>query len=500
MESRITSEEVYFGSDETIMLRIKDIKTIPAPVKASMAFVICSFLQKGISMICTPIFTRIMSTTDYGVFVTFQSWETVLFLFTTLNMYSATYNKGLIKYNKDGFTSAIYGLNVVITMIVLASILVMKVMGITLIDLDDMLLVILFLEVILAFPYSYWLIRQRFDFLYKAVTIATIIISLISPILGVVLVLYMRQKAVGRILAFMIPQCIAGIICFVVALCKNKKLYNKEYWLFALKFSIPSFPFYLAMVVLQQSDRLMISSIISEADAAKYAVAFSIGNVLTMVTVAINGSLTPYIYKKIKEQEYEDIRKNAEIILELIGVASVFVVLVAPEIMHVFASKDYYEAINVIPPIIVSVFLMFEYSLFSNVSFYFEKVKMIGGVSILGALLNVSLNYIFIGRYGYVAAAYTTLFCYLFFSITHFVIYKRTLHEKNIRAIYKGNNILFITFTIIVLVLLSRLLYDKYILRYVIVLLLFIFLFYRKKEISNVIHFSNNKEEMDKYK
>ncbi len=62
-----------------------------------------------------------------------------------------------------------------------------------------------------------------------------------------------------------------------------------------------------------------------------------------------------------------------------------------------------------------SVFFMFLYPLFANIEFYYEKTKFVMVASCSGALLNILLNYIFIGLYGYYAAGYTTLICYMVF-------------------------------------------------------------------------------------
>lgn len=58
-----------------------------APVKAAFWFTVCNFLQRGISMITTPIFTRLLSTKDYGLYSTYLSWETVLLMLVTLSIY-----------------------------------------------------------------------------------------------------------------------------------------------------------------------------------------------------------------------------------------------------------------------------------------------------------------------------------------------------------------------------------------------------------------------------
>ena len=80
--------------------------------KASFWFLICSFLQKGISIITTPIFTRLMSTTEYGNYNIFNSWENLLIIFVTLNLYSGVYNQGIVKFEseRNEYSSSMQGL------------------------------------------------------------------------------------------------------------------------------------------------------------------------------------------------------------------------------------------------------------------------------------------------------------------------------------------------------------------------------------------------------
>ena len=73
-------------------------KSLSAPVKASIWFTVCNIIQKGIALISTPIFTRIMTTQQYGVYTIYQSWYQVLTIFATLNLSAGIFNNGLTKY------------------------------------------------------------------------------------------------------------------------------------------------------------------------------------------------------------------------------------------------------------------------------------------------------------------------------------------------------------------------------------------------------------------
>ena len=98
--------------------------------------------------------------------------------------------------------------------------------------------------------------------------------------------------------------------------------------------------------------------------------------------------------------------------------------------MALFAPKSYHEAIWVIPPVTLSVYFIFSYSLFACFEFYYEQTKFIMIASVSGALLNVVLNYIFIRMFGYVAAGYTTLFCYIVYAIGHYIFMRKICRER----------------------------------------------------------------------
>jgi O-antigen/teichoic acid export membrane protein len=55
--------------------------------------------------------------------------------------------------------------------------------------------------------------------------------------------------------------------------------------------------------------------------------------------------------------------------------------------------------------------------------------------SVFGALLNIGLNYIFIPIYGFVAAGYTTLFCYIVFSVMHGIFAITILRENKVKIL-----------------------------------------------------------------
>lgn len=59
---------------------------IPLTVRVSTSYAICSILQKCLSFIGLPLFTRLLSTEQYGQGTIYYSWSGILMIFLTLNL------------------------------------------------------------------------------------------------------------------------------------------------------------------------------------------------------------------------------------------------------------------------------------------------------------------------------------------------------------------------------------------------------------------------------
>ena len=76
-------------------------RSLSVQAKAALWFTICSFLQKGISFITVPIFTRLMSTEEYGTYTVYLSWLQILTILTSLYLFNGVYDNAMAKYEKQ---------------------------------------------------------------------------------------------------------------------------------------------------------------------------------------------------------------------------------------------------------------------------------------------------------------------------------------------------------------------------------------------------------------
>lgn len=282
-----------------------------APVRASIWFTICSIIQKGITLLSTPIFTRLLTTEQYGMYSVYQSWYSIISIFATLNLSSGVLFNGLTNYPKDRnrVISSFQGLSTTVTLGLFIFYLLFSDFWNELFGMSTLLMVAMFAELLVVPAYAFWAVKERYNYSYKLLITLTLLVAFGSPIVGVVAVLSTSYKAEARVLSYVVIQIIQGLVFYIYNFKNGKCFFDKKYWKFALSFNLPLIPHYLSMTVLNQADRIMISNMVSTGAAAIYSVAYQVSMMMSIITTAVNNSFVPYTYKEIKNCNYEGIKK-----------------------------------------------------------------------------------------------------------------------------------------------------------------------------------------------
>ncbi len=411
---------------------IKRYRDIPIQARASFWFLICAFLQKGISFLTTPIFTRLLSTAEYGQYNIFNSWLGILSVCISLNLYCGVYSRGLVTFDSDRevFISSLQGLSMTLVLVWSAVYFVFHAIWNQLFALTTAQMGFMFLIIWGTSVFGFWSMEQRVDFSYQKLVVVTLVMSLIKPLLGIILVQLAVDKVTARIFGLALVDVVFGIILFWAQLRKGKIFYSSKYWKHALAFNVPLIPHYLSNTVLNSADRIMIGKMVSESAAGIYSLAYSVSLVMGLFSTALIQTLEPWLYKKINEKDIESISKIAYPTLMFIAAVNVLLIALAPEAIAVFAPREYYDAIWIMPPVAMSAFFTFSYFLFAEFEFFYEKTKLIATATCVGAVLNIILNYVFIKAFGYYAAGYTTLFCYVVYASFHFYFMRKICKEN----------------------------------------------------------------------
>ena len=125
------------------------------------------------------------------------------------------------------------------------------------------------------------------------------------------------------------------------------------------------------------------------------------------------------------------------------------------------------------PPIAAGVFLTSISNMYTNILIYYKKTKYIMYASIIAAVVNVILNLVFISRFGYMAAAYTTLVAYIVLAgcqaFCAKTIQNRISGKSN--SVYNDKAVMIIAMITIITVFIGLILYKYSVIRYLIIII-----------------------------
>lgn len=416
-----------------LLARIKDMyASLGAPVRASLWFTFCSFVQKGISLITVPIFTRLMSAEQYGLYSLYLSWDSVIVVFATLNLSYQVFNNGLVKYegDRDGYTTSMLGLSNACTTALLALYLAARDWVNAATGLTTPLFLLMFAQYYFNQALALWTVRERFFYRYRALAAVTLASAVASSAIGVAAVCLAEDKVLARVASLALVSVIVGAGVYAGLLRRSRRLVRLEYWRYALRLDLPLIPHYLSMTVLGSSDRILIERICGAAYTAFYSVSYNVAAVLNLLVSSINSSYIPWFYQKMAKGEHGDISRASTALVMAVGACSLLPALLGPEIVLLLGSEAYMEGVWVMPAVSASVFFSFLYSLFSNYELFYEESRVIMAASLFAAVLNVVLNVAFLPVFGFTAAGYTTLACYVALSVLHYLGARRVSRLK----------------------------------------------------------------------
>ena len=414
--------------------------------KSGIWFTLCGFLQKGISMLCTPFFTRILTKEQFGIANTFMAWQLIINLLVSLSLSRSIMNLYIKYENKKEVLSSVCSLSMIVTLswTFLAMIFMnplSKVIG-----LSKSLILCFFLYSIGDSIVRCWMNFKLYIYDYKPVIFISLFITIISGFGGVFCIIFIAATAEWRIYPQVFVYFFLGLVIYLSLFLQERKFYDKGVWLYSLSFCLGLMPHYFSEFLLQSSDKIMIDRMCGASDVAYYSVAYSVGSLILLFANALNSSFVPYQYQMIQSKKNKILAQTTNSFMTFLAGILLLIMLFGYEIVLVFGGERYLPSVQAIVPICLGSYFNYMFQLFARVQEYYNKKITIVIPSIICAALNILLNYIFIKIYGYIAASYTTFACFAIFCLIHYGFYRRTcIKENNGELIYDGKFLLILS-------------------------------------------------------
>ena len=396
-------------------------------VKASFLYLVGNISTKAIAFITIPLFTRLLTPDEYGIVNTYSSWVHIASVLVTLSLYNS-FRMAYVE-NKDDFESycasviRLSGLLFIISMVVATVFMLISA------DVKNIwwMIYCCLIQAYGTFCVTAMSTKYMLQFNYTKRAVYMIIPNAFCAILALLLMyLNTENRIFWRIFAYVLVYI--AFIC-VTLLETRKGRTKREYWKYAITYSLPLVFHGLSLVVLSSSDRIMITSLVGAAQSGIYSLVYNLGLIATAVATSLEGIWLPWFITKLKKEEIYKINDKVTYLIENITVVVIGVMLGSPEILQIMASKPYWVGKPIIFPIVLASYITFLYDLAVNVEYQYKATKVIASNTIMAALINIGLNIVLIPTFGAIAAAYTTVIAYLFSLIFHLIYAKKLVNS-----------------------------------------------------------------------
>lgn len=409
-------------------------------IKAGAGYTIGNILIKGISFISLPIFSRLLSTTDFGYFNTYVSYEAIITIIIGLGMHAsiktAYYD---YKGKQNTFISTQTLLVLLVTFVLLGIYLIFQKPINSFTGFTTIISVFMIAQSFGAAMLNIVNAKLTLNYNYKSYLGYAAYNTILNVGLSVILIftIWGDNRLLARVAGASIPLLSIGVLSFYRFERIKEKKYDAGMAKYALTFGIPLVWHYLSQQIQSQFDRIMITNMVDAAATGIYSFVYTIANIFQILFYSTDNVYGVWMLSKMEAKEYDTIREKADQYMLLITVIACGMMVFSKELIMIVGPSKYLDGADLFIPIIVGMFFLFLYTIPVGVEYYFKETKYIGATTFIAAVVNVVTNYIFIKLYGYVAAAYTTLLSYVIMFSLHWFISRMILRKHDVQPFFK---------------------------------------------------------------
>lgn len=382
-------------------------------IKNTIIFTLGNFGSKLISFFLVPLYTNVLTAAEYGVADLVATVGTIAIPILTLNISEAVMRFAL---DKDADKEKIIQIGTRILLIgILVGLLIFPISGFFN-KISQYSVYVYFYVVSLAASQLYLCdLRGKELLIYYA--IGNVINTLFIAVLNILFLLVLKEGIEGYLEAYIIANVFTAIYAIIAG--KGYKSFcfleiDKKLLLQMIKYSIVLIPNSFMWWIMNSSDRIMVSSMVSVAANGIYAVSYKFPTLVSTLTTIFNQA---WSYSAIREEGTEDESEyNNKIFRVLIGVVMLIgigLLTFMKPFLSVYVGKEYYSAWKYTPFLTVGcVYLTMASFMATSYTVHKDSFGYLFSGT-FGAIFNIAMNFILIPQVGVYGAAIATCISYI---------------------------------------------------------------------------------------
>ncbi|MBN2227227.1 MAG: polysaccharide biosynthesis C-terminal domain-containing protein [candidate division Zixibacteria bacterium] len=271
--------------------------------------------------------------------------------------------------------------------------------------------------------YNLLIVREKAG-TYVAINIITMVVTIGITIYFVV---FMHWAVRGILLAQVIAYGLEFALLAFLLMRRSLLMYSAAAVKEMLALSIPLIPLQFASFVLTMADRLFLQEYRTLDEVGLYSLAYKFASIMPFLVIEPFKAFGPHLFSLIDQPE-KCKRTLADFTRYYMAGGMLFALVIAifsREVIMLMSTVEYYEAHRVVFLLCLS-YVFYGLTSLTGYAINIVKKNWIIGLSwVIGAALNVGLNFILIPAYGMVGAASATIASYLVVALGRLIIIRR---------------------------------------------------------------------------
>lgn len=398
--------------------------------RATIWYTAASLFTKAFGFLTIPLYTNLLTTAEYGYLNTYNAWISILSVVLGLSLSSAVIQvQNENRAVRDAYQSSVLGLSLV-SFLLMGSVILLAAFclggGI------NGLLVLALIQSYATFVMNFILQELVLDNRYVKYSLLSVISAVIPILITCAMIQYLFLDR--RYLDVILPRAAVALVIMAWVMAavfgRGKLFFNRQYWKKSLAYCVPIVFHTLALSVMLQADRIMISWFRGYEEAGIYSFIYNVTLVIGVVVAALENTWKTWFFRSVNEISMDRIRERAATYI-LCGEAGILsFVYLSPEFIRLLANQAYWQSAYLTAPIAFAYLFSVFYDFLVYYEYHRNATGKIASASIAAAAVNIALNGLFIPSWGAAGAAIATVMA----RFVQFLLHLRTVHRLEPKA------------------------------------------------------------------
>ena len=246
----------------------------------------------------------------------------------------------------------------------------------------------------------------------KIYSLSNVILSVLTIGLNILFIAVFRWGVYGLLYS----TVLANVLTCLFVLFKLKvynyvkpKYFDKDRLKVMIKYSYPLVPNNISWYIINISDRIVVTSVLGSSINGIYAMANKFPNIMNNFSSFFFTAFKENVAIAVKKDNYEKYYNEIyEIIHNAFIAISLLIISVLPFIFNIFIKKDYVAAYEYIPLLVIALYYGNMAGFYGTIFTAFKESKTIGKSTVCGAIVNLVVHLGLIYFVGIYAAIIST--------------------------------------------------------------------------------------------